>query len=81
MPKRTTEMRSVYLTVFIKKEPIEFDPEPCTSADMVIKHEFVVCSEDFSGSSADVPPSTEPTSHVTLPVACLASNQQTDNGQ
>ncbi|GIY99358.1 hypothetical protein CEXT_224631 [Caerostris extrusa] len=46
--------------VVIKQEPIEFDPEPSTSADIVIKDEFVVCSEDYTGSSTDVPPSTPP---------------------
>ncbi|GIY69404.1 hypothetical protein CDAR_470731 [Caerostris darwini] len=71
----------VQSAAFIKEEPIEFDPEPCTSTDRVIKDEFVVCSEDYIGSSVDVPPCTEPTSHVTLSVACLASNQQTDNDQ
>ncbi|GIY69400.1 hypothetical protein CDAR_470711 [Caerostris darwini] len=67
--------------VFVKQEPIEIDPEPSASGDIVIKDEFVVCSEDYIGSSADVPPSIEPTSHVTLSVACLGSSQKSDNGQ
>ncbi|GIY69389.1 hypothetical protein CDAR_470641 [Caerostris darwini] len=67
--------------VFIKQEPINFDPEPSTSADIVIKDEFVVCNEAFSGSSTNVPPSTEPTSHVTLSVACLGSSEQPDIGR
>ncbi|GIY99355.1 hypothetical protein CEXT_224601 [Caerostris extrusa] len=67
--------------VFIKQEPIEFDPEPYASTDIVIKDEFVVCSKEYTGSSADVPPSTEPTSHVTLSVACLGSSQNRDSDQ
>ncbi|GIY85136.1 hypothetical protein CDAR_16281 [Caerostris darwini] len=57
----------------VKEEPITFDREP--SADIVIKDEFGVCNEDYTGSSADVPLSTEPTSHVTLSVACLATDR------
>ncbi|GIY63584.1 hypothetical protein CDAR_442431 [Caerostris darwini] len=64
-----------------RQEPIEFDPQPSASADIVIKDEFVVSSEDCHGISADVPSCTEPTSHVTLSVACLGSSQQPDNGQ
>ncbi|GIY85148.1 hypothetical protein CDAR_16331 [Caerostris darwini] len=45
-------------------EPISFDPGPSASADIVIKDEFIVCSEDDTGSFADVPSSTVPTSHV-----------------
>ncbi|GIY81370.1 hypothetical protein CEXT_198901, partial [Caerostris extrusa] len=60
--------------VVIKVERMNFDPEP--SADIVIKDEFVVCSEDDTASSADVPPSTEPTFHLTLSVACLGSGRK-----
>ncbi|GIY69382.1 hypothetical protein CDAR_470601 [Caerostris darwini] len=70
---------SVQPVVFIKQEPIEFDLQ--SSADVVIKDEFVVCSEDYIGSSTDAPPSTQPTSHVTLSVAGLGSSQKFDNGQ
>ncbi|GIY69425.1 hypothetical protein CDAR_470851 [Caerostris darwini] len=49
--------------VFTKEEPREFYPQPSASADIVIKDEFVVSSEDYTGSSALVPPSTAPTSH------------------
>ncbi|GIY69416.1 hypothetical protein CDAR_470801 [Caerostris darwini] len=65
--------------VYIKEEPREFYPQPFASADVVIKEEFVVSKKDYTGSSAIVPPSTEPTSHVTLSVAGLTSNQQPDN--
>ncbi|GIY69420.1 hypothetical protein CDAR_470821 [Caerostris darwini] len=67
--------------VVVKQEPTEFYPEPSASADIVIKDELVVCSEEYTNSSADVPPSTEPTSHVTLSVACLgpANNLTTAN--
>ncbi|GIY81368.1 hypothetical protein CEXT_198891 [Caerostris extrusa] len=75
--KRRTELLfPVDPTVVIKEEPMSFEPEPSSSADIVIKDEFVVCSEDDTGSSADVPPSTVPTSHVTLSVACLGSGQK-----
>ncbi|GIY85156.1 hypothetical protein CDAR_16391 [Caerostris darwini] len=57
--------------VVIKEQAITFEPEACASADIVIKDEFVICTEDDIVSSADVPPSTEPISHVTLSVACL----------
>ncbi|GIY85153.1 hypothetical protein CDAR_16361 [Caerostris darwini] len=40
--------------VVIREQPISFDPG--SSADIVIKDEFVVCSEN--GTSADVPPLT-----------------------
>ncbi|GIY69383.1 hypothetical protein CDAR_470611 [Caerostris darwini] len=65
----------------IREQPIQFDPQPSASADIVLKDEFVVSSEDYTGSSAVVPPSTEPTSHVTLSVARLGSSQQPDNDQ
>ncbi|GIY69377.1 hypothetical protein CDAR_470551 [Caerostris darwini] len=67
--------------IVIKEEPIQFDPQPSASADIVIKDEFIVSNEDYTGCSALVPPSTEPTSHVTLSVACLGSRQQPDNGR
>ncbi|GIY69397.1 hypothetical protein CDAR_470691 [Caerostris darwini] len=66
--------------VFVKEEPIEFDPAPSADADIVIKDEFIVCSEEYPGSSVHVLPYSEPTSHVTLSVACLGSSQQPDNG-
>ncbi|GIY85150.1 hypothetical protein CDAR_16341 [Caerostris darwini] len=66
----------VGLTVIFKAEPITFGPEPSASADIVIKDEFVICSEDDTESSADVPPSTVPASHVTLSVACLGSGRK-----
>ncbi|GIY99362.1 hypothetical protein CEXT_224661 [Caerostris extrusa] len=62
--------------IVIKEEPIQFDPQPSASADIVIKDEFVVSNEHYTGYSALVPPSNEPTSHVTLSVACLRSRQQ-----
>ncbi|GIX97853.1 hypothetical protein CEXT_722121 [Caerostris extrusa] len=68
-------------TVIIKEEPMSFDSEPSSSADIVIKDEFVVCSEDDTGYSADEPPSTEPTSHVTLSVACLGSGHKSCSDQ
>ncbi|GIY51477.1 hypothetical protein CDAR_394511 [Caerostris darwini] len=63
--------------VIIKEQPISFDPG--SSADIVIKDEFVVYSEN--DTSADVPPATVPTSHVTLSVACLGSGQKPDSDQ
>ncbi|GIY69413.1 hypothetical protein CDAR_470781 [Caerostris darwini] len=67
--------------IVVKEEPIELDPEPSASGDIVIKDEFIVCSEDYTGCSVLEPLSTEPTSHVTLSVACLRSRQQPDSGQ
>ncbi|GIY69375.1 hypothetical protein CDAR_470541 [Caerostris darwini] len=67
--------------VFIKQEPREFDPQPSASADVVIKEEFVVSDEHYTGSSAHAPSSTEPTSRVTLSVACLGPSQKFDKGQ
>ncbi|GIY69378.1 hypothetical protein CDAR_470561 [Caerostris darwini] len=59
------------------------NPSCSTSAStyVVIKDEFVVCSEDCSVSSAVVPPSTDLTSHITLSVACLRSSEQPDIGR
>ncbi|GIZ01853.1 hypothetical protein CEXT_469681 [Caerostris extrusa] len=74
MSKRTKPSSS-------REEPIEFDPQPSTPTDIVIKDEFIVCSQDYTGSSTDVPTCTQPTSHVTLSVACLGSSQKPDNGQ
>ncbi|GIY85146.1 hypothetical protein CDAR_16321 [Caerostris darwini] len=70
----------VELAVFIKDKLINFNPEPSTSADIVIKDEVVVSCVDDTKSSADVPSSTEPTSHVNLSVACLGSGQQPHSG-
>ncbi|GIY35527.1 hypothetical protein CEXT_411041 [Caerostris extrusa] len=81
MPKDNEDASRVEPAVFVKEEPIEIDPEPSVSADIVIKDEFVVCSEDYTSSSVHVPPYSEPNSHVTLSVACLGSSQQPDNGQ
>ncbi|GIX66912.1 hypothetical protein CEXT_185101, partial [Caerostris extrusa] len=62
--------------VVFKQEPIEIDPQPSASADMIMKDEFVVSGEGYSGSSADVPASVEPTSHVIFPWSawCPAKN-------
>ncbi|GIY85152.1 hypothetical protein CDAR_16351 [Caerostris darwini] len=67
--------------VVIKEQPISFDPQPSASADIVIKEEFIVCSEDDTGSSVYESPSTEPTSHVTLSVACLGSGRKSNSDQ
>ncbi|GIY63590.1 hypothetical protein CDAR_442461 [Caerostris darwini] len=69
----------VYPAFVVKEEPIEFDPEP--SADTVFMDEFVVSSEDYTGSCAHVPPSSKHNSHVTLSVACLGSSKNRDGGQ
>ncbi|GIY51481.1 hypothetical protein CDAR_394531 [Caerostris darwini] len=66
-----------------KKHCFTITPENTrkVSKYIVIKDEVVVSCEDDTGSSADVPSSTEPTSHVNLSVACLGSSQQPDTGQ
>ncbi|GIY35531.1 hypothetical protein CEXT_411081 [Caerostris extrusa] len=69
----------VQLALVVEEEPIEFDPEPSASADIAIKDEFIFCSEQYTGSCVHVPSSSDPTSHVTLSVACLGSGQNRDN--